>query len=425
MARDSVIMGRAVRAVLARSLSAPVDGWHGEECSCETSHLPGDMACREDARRARLTGTKGHTTKVKLRREAGILKAKGLASLRRAMTAFNSYEDDGRVTDVLLKLQHAFEMLLKAALVQQRVRVFDPQLGRSIGFEKCVNLGRKHLGLTDAEAGTLRAVDALRDEAQHWFNAVSEGLLYTHARAAVTLFDDVLQRSFGDRLVDHLPHRVLPMSSEAPRDIRLLIDDEYTQVGQLLRPGRRRRAEACARIRTLLAMEAHVAEDVRVSRRDVDRVQRGIQQGLALREVFPRLGDVETEVTGEGINVAVRFTRNRNEPAAPVRFIGPDDPIEAAAVREVDLQRKYHWSATELAKRFNLDTGRLKAVRWKLGIEEDPSCTHDFIFGSQAIRRYSDNAFVKIRNGLPGLDVDAVRREYRNRNTPPPMKQSA
>lgn len=362
---------------------------------------------------------------MKLRREAGILKTKALASLRRAMTSFNSYEDDGRVTDVLLKLQHAFEMLLKAALVQQRVPVFDPQLGRSIGFEKCVNLGREHLGLTEGDAGTLRAVDALRDEAQHWFNAVSEGLLYAHARAAVTLFDDLLQRSFGDHLVEHLPHRVLPMSSEAPRDIQLLIDDEYTQVAQLLRPGRRRRPEARARIRTLLAMEAHVAEDVRVSRRDVDRVQRGIQQGLSIRDVFPRLSEVQTEISGEGINVAVRFVRNRNEPAAPVRFIGPDDPTEAAAVREVDLQRKYHWSATDLASRFGLDTGRLKAVRWKLGIEEDPACTHDFVFGSQTIRRYSDNAFTKIRDALPTLDVNAVRREYRNRATPSSARHSA
>lgn len=362
---------------------------------------------------------------MKVRREAGILKGKALASLRRALTSFNGYEDDGRVTDVLLKLQHAFEMLLKASLVQQRVPVFDPQLGRSIGFEKCVSLGREHLALTDGEAGTLRAIDALRDEAQHWFNAVSEGLLYAHARAAVTLFDDLLQRSFGDHLVEHLPHRVLPMSSEAPRDIQLLIDDEYTQIAQLLRPGRRRRPEARGRIRTLLAMEAHTAEEVRVSRRDVDRVQRGIQQGLPLREVFPRLGEVQTEITGGGINVSVRFVRNRNEPAAPVRFIGPDDPAEAAAVREVDLQRKYHWSATELANRLHLDTGRLKAIRWKLGVEDDPSCTHDFVFGSQTIRRYSDNALTKIREALPGLDVDAIRREYRSRNTSTPLRPSA
>jgi hypothetical protein len=279
---------------------------------------------------------------MKLRREASILKGKALSSLRRALAAFNSYEDDGRATEVLLKLQHAFEMLLKAGLVQEQVGVFDKQLSQSIGFEKCVNLARQHLGLTADEAGTLRAIDALRDEAQHWYNEVSEGLLYSHARASVTLFDDLLQRAFGESLVSHLPHRVLPISSEPPKDIQLLIDEEFTQIAELLKPGRRRRPEACARIRTLLAMEAHVAENVRVSKRDVDRVQKGIRAGRTLPEVFPRLSEVGTEISGEGIHVAVRFVRNtrpRGQLLA-VRFVGADDPEDAAAIREVDLQRR-------------------------------------------------------------------------------------
>ncbi|HEU5003142.1 MAG TPA: DUF3644 domain-containing protein [Actinomycetota bacterium] len=349
---------------------------------------------------------------MRLRREAAILKGKALSSLRRALASFNSHDDDGRAADVLLKLQHSFEMLLKAGLVQRRVAVFDAQLDQSIGFEKCVNLSREHLAVTEGEAGTLRAIDALRDEAQHWFNEVSEGLLYAHTRAAVTLFDDLLQRCFGDRLVNYLPHRVLPISAEAPRDIQLLIDEEYHQVAALLRPGLRRRPEARARIRTLLAMEAHAADNVRVSRRDVDRVESGIRSGLPLQQVFPRLGEVATDIAGEGINVAVRFVRSASEPAAPVRFIGPDDPTEAAAVREVDLQRKYHWAPSELARRLGLDTGRLKALRWKLDVENDPDCTHTFVFGSQSIKRFSDNAFTRIRDALPHADVDSVRREY-------------
>jgi hypothetical protein len=41
------------------------------------------------------------------------------------MATFNSYEDEGRITSVLLHLQHACEMLLKAVLVQNRAAVFD------------------------------------------------------------------------------------------------------------------------------------------------------------------------------------------------------------------------------------------------------------------------------------------------------------
>jgi hypothetical protein len=353
--------------------------------------------------------------RVKLRREASILKGKALSSLRRAMAAFNSHEEDGRPTDVLLKLQHAFEMLLKAGLVQERVEVFDKQLSQSIGFEKCVNLARQHLGVTDDEAGTLRAVDALRDEAQHWFNEVSEGILYSHARASVTLFDDVLERTFGEKLVSHLPHRVLPISSEPPKDIQLLIDEEFTQIAELLKPGRRRRPEARARIRTLLAMEAHVVESVRVSRRDVDRVQRGIRAGKSMPEVFPRLSEVGTEITGEGIHVAVRFVRNATEGALAVRYIGADDPGEAAAIREVDLQRRFPWSAKALATKLGLSTAKARALRWKLGIDDDPKCTHDFVFGSTRHRMFSDNAHTRMAAALPEVDVDELWQEYRRR----------
>jgi hypothetical protein len=346
---------------------------------------------------------------MKLRREAGILKRKAIASLRRATTAFNSFDDDGRVTDVLLHLQHAFEMVLKAALVQRRVRVFDRKLGQAIGFERCVNLGCEHVRLTDEEAGTLRAIDALRDDQQHWYNYVSEGLLYAHARAAVTLFDDLLQREFDDRLVDHLPHRVLPISSEPPKDIQLLIDEEYRQIGDLLQPGRRRRPEAQARIRSLLAMEAHVAEGVQVSRKDVTRVQRAILAGQPREKVFPRLAVLGTEVAGEGVEVTVRFSKTKG---APVRLVSAGEDVEAAAVREVDLQRKYHWSPMELAAKLKLTSPRALALRRYLNIDDDPTCRHDFVFGSQKHIRYSDNAFTRMRAALDEVDMAEIWKKY-------------
>jgi hypothetical protein len=112
--------------------------------------------------------------------------------MRRMTSAFNSLDDEGRQTSVMMALQHAFEMLLKAALREQGVEVFDRLTGRSIGFEKCVRLAREHLKLDDDQLGLLRAIDALRDDEQHWLAEVNEGLLYVHARAALTLFDEIL-----------------------------------------------------------------------------------------------------------------------------------------------------------------------------------------------------------------------------------------
>ena len=69
------------------------------------------------------------------------------------LSAFNSYDDDGRITRVLMNLQHACEMLLKAVLLQEGIKVFDKATGKSIGFERCLGLCVANHQLTMEEAG--------------------------------------------------------------------------------------------------------------------------------------------------------------------------------------------------------------------------------------------------------------------------------
>lgn len=343
---------------------------------------------------------------MKLKQESRVLKRKALTSLILAIQAFNSPVDEGRVTQVLLHLQHAFEMLLKAAFVQAGIKVFDPKTGRSIGIDKCIGLAvaSATVKLSEADAGTLRAIDALRDEEQHWFSQVSEQILYLHTRAGVTLFDDILRRAFAEPLATHLPNRVLPVSVDPPRDLALLLDEEYGQIKVLLQPGRRAGHDARARIRTLLAMEAHVTQDTRVSTKDVDRVERGIRNGDVRGAVFPRLDEVATAIDGDGLTVKVHFTKKQG-PA--VRYIA-DESVPAAAIREVDLLDKYHRSATDLAAELGISSHRSVALRRHLGIDGDDSCSHVFELGSVRPRRFSDNALTKMRAAVDTLDMDKV-----------------
>jgi hypothetical protein len=353
-----------------------------------------------------------------MRRQAKILLGSSLPSLRRAASVFNGYDEDGRVTTVLLHLQHAFEMLLKAGLVQKRLEVFDKRSGRSIGFERCVNLSMQHLGVTADEAGLLKAVDALRDEAQHWFAEVSEPLLYTHLRGAVTLYDRLLGEVFEQTLADHLPGRVLPISTDSPRDIQQLFDEEFSQAKALLGPNVRKRPDARARIRTLLAMEAHALDDdaeggsaVRVSERDVDRVERAIKAGAARTAVFPRLSNLGTEVAGEGLDVRVTFVR---EGGAPVQIVAADAQVDAAAIRDRDLQKVFKFGRQPLAKKLGITTTKAKALRWKLGIDEDPKCLHVFRFGGSEHPQYSDEALKRMRTYLSEHSIDDVYAEYKS-----------
>ena len=348
---------------------------------------------------------------MKLVRDARTLKGKAIASLRTAMTTFNSYDDEGRVCSTLLHLQHACEMLLKAVLSQKRIKVFDKEAGKSIGFSKCVNLCLNDHGLTKEEAGVMRAVDALRDAAQHWFVFVSEDLLYMHTRALITAFDDYLKRTLNDNLTAHLPTRVLPVSTKPPGDFEFLIDREYKLIGDLLMPGKRQRDEARARIRSMLAMEALVTEGVEISERDIDRIEKAIRAGAEIGKVFPRLITVSTETSGDGVTLKVHFSKKEG---APVRYVSGDDPEEAAAVREVDLRKKFHMRASNLAETLKLTEPKSKALRWKLGIDRDNSCHHVFEFGESKFPCFSDNARVRMKQALDdGIDMDDVWKSYR------------
>ncbi|WP_176611612.1 DUF3644 domain-containing protein [Actinomadura sp. WMMB 499] len=348
------------------------------------------------------------------KQEARVLKGKAIASLVNAMEAFNSPRDEGRSTNILLHLQHSFEMLLKAMLVQLGESVFDKKLGRSIGFESCVKKASQHpsIKLSSSDAGTLRAIDAMRDDEQHWYTQVSEQILYLHARAGVTLFDDLLYLVFQERLASYLPHRVLPVTAEAPRDVALILNEEYAEIARLLQPGRRAGHEARARIRTLLAMEAHVEAETRVSQKDVGRVEKGIKKGQSRETVFPKLHDLSTSTDGEGLTLKLHFTKNVDAP--PVRY-EVDETVPAAAIREVDLHHKYHLSKTDLAEKLGISTVRSAALRLHLGIDDDLACLHEFEFGSQHLPRYSNKALMIMKEAVRTLDMNAVWEAHRSR----------
>ena len=350
---------------------------------------------------------------TRMKRVASMLRDKGLASLRCAISAFNAMDDDGRQTAVLLHTQHAAEMFLKAGLVEKNVKVMDPKTGRSLGFEKCLNLAREKLDLTEDEVGQFRAIDALRDDEQHWLSDLGEELLFAEVRGAVGVLDSVLTRSLGEPLADHLPERGLPITTKPLDDFDVLVDRQFSQIGDLLAGGKRRRAEARAKIRGLLALEGHAAEDVRVSERDVNRVENAIKDAKNVEDVFPRLRSITTSTSGHGASVLVTFTKKGG---APVTFVPADDPT-AAAVREVDLQKKFHMSATQLAVRVGLTGPKATALRAHLDVNDDPACTHAFVFGKARIVQYSDNAATRLQEALEGgLDMADVWRQHRPRS---------
>lgn len=358
-----------------------------------------------------------------------VLRGKALASLRTGVAAFNGLDSEGRTTTVLLSLQHAFEMLLKAILeVKKDKGVFDKRSQKSISLEKAINRCQQIEGvkLTDEEAGVIRHIDAMRDAEQHWHLVVDEGLLYHSARAAVTLFDDLLQRVFGEHLSKYIPSRVLPISAEAPMALDLLVDREFKRIAGLLKPGRRATAEAKARVRALLATEAIAdADAAEVREDDVRRVTKGIRDGETREQVFPKLTGYTSAIQGDGVAVEVRIVK-----VGGLSVTYTNDPDAAtAAIRTVDLEKKFHMGAYDLADKAGVDRTRAVALRRHLGLDnDDDHFSHRFQFGSTKVRRYSDNALTAMREANKTVDLAKVWRAHRtipsNRKTiPPPCDQ--
>lgn len=349
----------------------------------------------------------GAKRKRKFKRDATLLKSKALASLRTGLDAFNSFSDDARQTKILLSLQHAAEMLLKAGLVQRGVGVFDKKSGKSKGFSACLNLAAEHLKASEEERGAFRSLDAQRDGEQHWLIVLSEQVMFLQVRAFITAFDDVLHRVFGERLADLMPARVLPVStSPLTSDIVSLFDREFKCIEDLLKPGKRKRDEALGRIRQLLAVEGHVA-DVDLSEKDVSRVEAGIRKGRTLAQVFPRLASLGATVTGTGPEVRVIITKRDG---APVHLVRGDDETNAFAYREVDLQSRFKYSAYELADHAGVARHKAASLRKHIELDSDAELFHEFVFHSQKIRRYSDKAIETLRAAAAKLDVDAIYR---------------
>ena len=139
-----------------------------------------------------------------MRKECKTLHMKAVDSLVLAVDHFNRAWDRGRTEAVLILLDRAFELLVKAIIVHRAggdaIREKKKE-GMTIGFDLCL---RKCLSDTDLkclnedEVVALQSLNTLRDAAQHYMVELSEEHLYVYAQAALTLFGrltrEVLER---------------------------------------------------------------------------------------------------------------------------------------------------------------------------------------------------------------------------------------
>lgn len=157
------------------------------------------------------------------KRDVKELKQRAIHSLVPAIELFNRPHENGRPEGTLILLYHAVEMLLKAIIKDKKGTVHAKSQKYSYGFDKCLEIVQIELKLLSKdERSALSILDAHRDIAVHYYQDVSEDLLYLQSQSAVTLFDDILSKSFGIRLADFISERVLPVSTSPPKAYQYL-----------------------------------------------------------------------------------------------------------------------------------------------------------------------------------------------------------
>ena len=345
-----------------------------------------------------------------MKREAKLLLAKACDSLVLNIELFNRPHDRGRVSSTLIQLDHAFEMLMKAAILHRGGRISERRAKETIGFDACVRRSLsdgKILYLTEEQALVLQTINGLRDAAQHHLLEISEGQLYVHVQSGVTLFRDILKNVFDQELASHLPARVLPVSTSPPTDLATLFDSEIAAIKKLLRPGRRRRIEAMARLRPLAILDATIqGEKGQPSDADLKRIGGEVLDGKPWADVFKGASAVEITADGTGPGLSMRLSK---KVGIPIRLVAEGTPgASVVAVKRVDELGFYNLGAKQLADKLGLTMAKAGAVVDHLGLRDDQECYKEIKIGKSRFKRYSQKALEAIRKALEKTTADEI-----------------
>lgn len=352
-----------------------------------------------------------------MKKEVRLLKQKGIHSLQLAIERFNSLSDVGRTDGVLMLLDHSFEMLLKSAIVHRGGRIRDRGAKQTIGFDACVRraLSSEPLAfLNHDQALVLQTINGLRDAAQHYLVDVSENQLYIETQSGVTLFRDILQYVFQEELADNLPARALPVSTVPPTDLTALFAKEAQQIGLLLRPDRRRRTEARARLRPLAILDATLqGQKMQPGNQHLDRLGDQLREGKHWEEVFPGAAAVQLVTEGSGHELSLRLTKKEG---TPVRLVQEGTPeASVVAVKRVNELDFYNLGATRLAEQLGITLPKTVAAIEYFGLQGDEEYFKEIVVGSVRHKRYSHKALERLQRELETHSIDYIWEEVKRR----------
>jgi hypothetical protein len=352
-----------------------------------------------------------------MKKQAKLLFEKAIDSLIISISHFNNPWDRGRKEAVLILLDRAFELLLKAIILHKGGRIREAYAKETIGHEKCVRrcISQPKLKCLSEEQGlTIQIINSLRDAAQHDIVELLEQELYMYSQAGVTLFRDLLRQEFGEELTAYMPERVLPVSTEPPRNLHAMVEADFKEIQTLLKPKSRRQIEAKSKLKSLAIVEASL-DGIRSQPGEFElrKMVRDVKDGKSWQEIFPGVASLQLETTGTGINVDIRITKKEGE---AVHLVPEGTPgATVLVVKRVNELDYYSLGAKKISEKIGLSMYQLLAVVWYLKLQNSDDYFKVIKIGSQKHKRYSKKAYEKIIDALKDIEMEKVIERYKQR----------
>lgn len=352
-----------------------------------------------------------------MKKEVKHLYSKAVDSLVLSIELFNRPNDTARVHGVLIMMDHSFEMLLKASILQKGGKIKEKRATQTIGFESCV---RKAFSdgeikfLTEDEVLTLQSLNGLRDAAQHYTLEISEQHLYFQAQSGLTLFRDIVKRVFDIDLKEGLPVRVLPLSTTPPTDIQAFFSNEIIEIKKLLGPKKRKNIEAIEKLRALAIMENAVQGNItQPSDGELKKILKTLEKGGNFGQLFPGVSTLNFTANGYGPSLDLRISRKEG---VPVQVVPEGTPgAHVVALKRVNELDYYNLGRDQLAKKVGLTGPKTSAVIHYLNLKADPESFKRISVGNVHHDRYSQKAIGQIKAGVAETPMAEIWENYKNR----------
>lgn len=350
-----------------------------------------------------------------MKKEVKHLYRKSVDSLILSIELFNRPDDCARVHGVLIFMDHAFEMLLKAAIIHKGGRIKEKRERETLGFSSCV---RKAFSdgaikfLNEEEVLTLQSLNGLRDAAQQYTLEMSEQHLYFQAQAGLTLFRDITKRVFDIDLKTKLPVRVLPLSTTPPIDIHAFFSSEIGEIKKLIQPKSRKELEALEKLRALAIMENSIqGNESQPSDAELKALTKKLKQGSTLEQIFPSVSTLTFTQNGYGPSLDLRITKTEGVPVTVVPVGTPGAAV--VAIKRVNELEFYTLNLTALSEKTKVSTAKLLAVVKELKLQENQDAFKEIKIGTQIYKRYSPLALDILKKELPKLDIESIWQKNR------------